>query len=608
MVRKINTDLLDFLSDDDIKVLIQSFDLKWMLGPFKQNSKNYSKYISQLGRLDSRSMMVKKNLPNIVYKLYQKKDINICIMISVYANKFREDLLDILKEHNITINYFNKNDVSEIIQTLISINNKKLYGFDIELFLVQLKMNGVVVEKDKAHELEKKWYKYIQNKLSEAQKEAENIKKILESNNRKNIDSITKFKKKIKEIEINLKDKEVQLSEKDIEIAQKIEETKTLSKELEKYKKELSDDEKIYKEQWKKQLEDENIELMRTNEQLKNDICEMTDKIQILSEEFNKKTKDIETIKNEMIVCSNELDNKKREIDEIAVTQKEKTVKSDILYVKAGDLILYVEPGMCNTANKVYTSLEKYKMSIDTNLEQIGCKTDGEDLEDFFDSAIGVGLIPMLCGYGARKMAMGLVAARYGEIPTIISIPAGYKDIDTLNDKINNAETEVIVVEDLFGKMNEEIILPILRPDIDKQLLFCCESLECMKYVAKYFYNYIQILVLKKVSNKKIETFVFSDARDIFKNIEIGKKADIAKKVKRILKNTDMSDRYIQSRRDLLTYVVEIMHQNEEDALKFWFNSELKYILDTNQKEQVLKNLENNLISESKKLIGILQI
>ncbi len=608
MVRKINTDLLDFLSDDDIKVLIQSFDLKWMLGPFKQNSKNYSKYISQLGRLDSRSMMVKKNLPNIVYKLYQKKDINICIMISVYANKFREDLLDILKEHNITINYFNKNDVSEIIQTLISINNKKLYGFDIELFLVQLKMNGVVVEKDKAHELEKKWYKYIQNKLSEAQKEAENIKKILESNNRKNIDSITKFKKKIKEIEINLKDKEVQLSEKDIEIAQKIEETKTLSKELEKYKKELSDDEKIYKEQWKKQLEDENIELMRTNEQLKNDICEMTDKIQILSEEFNKKTKDIETIKNEMIVCSNELDNKKREIDEIAVTQKEKTVKSDILYVKAGDLILYVEPGMCNTANKVYTSLEKYKMSIDTNLEQIGCKTDGEDLEDFFDSAIGVGLIPMLCGYGARKMAMGLVAARYGEIPTIISIPAGYKDIDTLNDKINNAETEVIVVEDLFGKMNEEIILPILRRDIDKQLLFCCESLECMKYVAKYFYNYIQILVLKKVSNKKIETFVFSDARDIFKNIEIGKKADIAKKVKRILKNTDMSDRYIQSRRDLLTYVVEIMHQNEEDALKFWFNSELKYILDTNQKEQVLKNLENNLISESKKLIGILQI
>ena len=61
----------------------------------------------------------------------------------------------------VSINYFNKNDVSEIIQTLISINNKKLYGFDIELFLVQLKMNGVVVEKDKAHELEKKWYKYI---------------------------------------------------------------------------------------------------------------------------------------------------------------------------------------------------------------------------------------------------------------------------------------------------------------------------------------------------------------------------------------------------------------------------------------------------------------
>lgn len=36
MVGKMNTDLLDFLSDDDIKILIQSFDLKWMLEPFKK--------------------------------------------------------------------------------------------------------------------------------------------------------------------------------------------------------------------------------------------------------------------------------------------------------------------------------------------------------------------------------------------------------------------------------------------------------------------------------------------------------------------------------------------------------------------------------------------
>lgn len=604
MVGKMNTDLLDFLSDDDIKILIQSFDLKWMLEPFKKNSKNYSKYISQLGRLEAKSMMVKKNLPKIVYKLYQKRDMNICIMISIYANKFREDLLDILKENNITVDYFNKNDVAQIIQTLISINKMKLYGFDIELFLVQLKMNGVVVEKDKAHELEKKWYKYIENKLVEA----ENIKKVLEANNRKNADSIIELKKKIKEIEINLKDKEVQVSKKDIEILEKIEEIKMLSKEVDKYKKEISDDEKIYKKQWKKQVVDENIELMKKKEQLENGIQEMTDKIQILSEEFDKKTKDMEAIKDEIIFYSNELDNKKKKIDEIAAVQKEKKVKSDILYVKAGDLILYVEQGTCSIANKVHTSLEKYKISIDTNLEQIGYKTDSEELENFFDSAIGVGLIPMLCGYGARKMAMGLVAARYGEIPTIISVPAGYKDIDTLNYEINNAKTEVIVIEDLFGKMNEEIILPILRRDIDKQLLFCCESLECMKYVAKYFYNYIQILILKKVSNKKMDTLVFSDAKDIFKNIEISKKADIAKKVKRILKNTDMSDRYIQSRRDLLTYVVEIMHQNEEDALKFWFNNELRYILDNNQKEQVLKNFENNLISEFKKLTGILQI
>lgn len=72
MAKEISRDILSLLSESDIRILIKSFDLREMLEPFKKNSKTYAKYISRLGRLDTKPVMLKKNLPNVVYELYKK--------------------------------------------------------------------------------------------------------------------------------------------------------------------------------------------------------------------------------------------------------------------------------------------------------------------------------------------------------------------------------------------------------------------------------------------------------------------------------------------------------------------------------------------------------
>ena len=637
MAKEISRDILSLLSESDIRILIKSFDLREMLEPFKKNSKTYAKYISRLGRLDTKSVMLKKNLPNVVYELYKKNDINICALISLNANKSKRILLEALEENHIKLDYFKENSAPQIVETLITLGGKEESSIDIDLFFVQLKMNKVVIEDTKIVQIKEEWQKHIELvilekrikkeiedavrksknsyeiQLKERKKEYESkllkievAKKDLEIDNNKKAEIIIKLDQKVKEVEYNLVEMKEKILKKENELTKKSAELLISNKELKKYKEIAIDKEIIFKREWEKQIIDEKKQLIEEREQLKKDIQEMMKKINQLSDEITKKSESPVEIKEEILLCSNEINSKKIRVDEMAITQEKKNIKIDDFYPKLSGIALYVKCGVKSATSKIITSLEEYRISVETNLEQSGCNMWNGDLEDFFNAAIGVGLVPLLCGYGTRKVAMGLIAARYGEIPTIISIPVGYNSINMLIKEVDNAETEVVVIEDLFGKMNEEIILPVLRMNTEKQLIFCCESLESMKYVGKYFYNYIQLLPIKKISNKKIKPLVFSNARRIFEDTEISEKSDIAKKVKRILRDIDISDTYIQSRKDLLTYAMEIMQRNEEETLKTWFENELKFILDNDQKEKVQKNLKSSCISISNDLIGIL--
>lgn len=160
-MKKIDTDLLAMLNDDDIKIIIAEIKLDDMLVPFKKDSKRYARYISRLGRLDSRSKMAKTNLPGIVYELYNKGDLNMRKMLSNQAQVLRCIIGEILTEcegEKLTPESFSDMDSAKCVAVLSEIENKeKNNRIDIDLFFLQLKLNAVDISEQEKEEIKKLW-------------------------------------------------------------------------------------------------------------------------------------------------------------------------------------------------------------------------------------------------------------------------------------------------------------------------------------------------------------------------------------------------------------------------------------------------------------------
>ena len=93
----INYSLLENLSDDELQVISRNIDLDMLLQPIKQNSKQYARQSSVLGRLEKKSLLVQKNLPNVAYDLFKKNDVNYVKLFAISVKNLKNILLDIIE-------------------------------------------------------------------------------------------------------------------------------------------------------------------------------------------------------------------------------------------------------------------------------------------------------------------------------------------------------------------------------------------------------------------------------------------------------------------------------------------------------------------------------
>lgn len=635
-MKKIDVELLGMLNDDDIKIIVAEIKLDMMLVPFKQNSKTYAKYISRLGRLDSRSKMAQTYLPGIVYDLYNKGDLNIRKMLSNQAQILKSIIVEILAEYEkekLTPESFSDMDSTKCVAILSEIENKEASNrIDINLFFLQLKLNAVDISEQQKEEIEKLWNE---------KKEKEAALKVVEDFYKREIaalkidyekklsvaeHTISDLKVKIKKQEASFEDltgkvegqKEDSL-QKENEIKELLDKLEFMAIQLEEKKKELSDTgkelsnfkEKIENQRlefqlaWQKEIEADNEELIRKREQLNNENEFIQAEIDFLIEDRGKAEKELKQIKESLSEAEEKLSILKNDIDNF--TSEHENISAGVSQIRVSvqsiGYGLYIESGMDVINKEVYGKYSQYVTAVENNLDNIGCKMYSGRLEDFFNAAIGIGLVPLLYGFGARKAARALIAARYGEIPTIISIPVGYNDASALSREIDEVKTMVVVIEDLFGRMNEEIILPILRRDVDKQLVFCVESYECLRYVDSYFMNYVQLIKVDIASHKKMEPLIYADAKEVFADCRFSEKSDMHKKVKRLLKEIEVSDIYVRSRGDMLTYLKEVIPHDIDAIFEEWFEHELWKILKPEQKKIIKERISKDSLGLSEELI-----
>lgn len=642
----LNYSLLEKLSDEDIKVISRNIDLELLLHPIKQNSKKYAKKSSILGRLDKKSSLVQKNMPGLAYDLYKKNDINYVKLFAIEVSKFKNNLINIIAEftnNEVTIENMKLYSCDDYLSLLNELVGQSGNLLDLNLFFIQLKLNEVNVSDEIKKCIYFAWERIEENKhvKIEAEKEIEKVKREqkniakdqIKANKVQFTDKISslqelqqKMKDAIDEKQADIDEKQNVISylivdgnEKDAQIEnlkekllkQKeqnkiiIQENKVLSHNIEVLDVQIHSELAKSKEEWKKQWEVENQNLITENEGLLN-------RIKIINLEIFDK-------KNEYEELQLSLEKTKKNIEEYTEILQNKMntpVQKDELEYRNYDVVqnqtnsmtynaLLVEEGYVDVALQKCCNYQEFQSIVEDNFKNVGYNRKNEILQNEISAAINSRLIPLLCGYGSRKIATAYLAARYGEMPSIISLPNGFGNTRELAYAINDVCTKSVIIEDLFGRMSENVILPILRKKNEKQIVFCCEDTSELKYIEKYFFNYIQLIKIEKMyNNGDSVNIAYSNADDYVERAVYGNRTEGHKITRLLLDQIDIADSYIISRGDIITYMMQEMKHSLDEVLKAWFHSELKVVLDEEQRKKVSDIIESNSSSFNTDLVG----
>ena len=268
---------------------------------------------------------------------------------------------------------------------------------------------------------------------------------------------------------------------------------------------------------------------------------------------------------------------------------------------------LYVQKGYKVEERQECIDYDDYLEIVENNLSILGHKMSADIIYDCFNSAINTELCPLICGYKARELAMALIASRYAEKPEIISIPAGFGNINELVAAINMTRTDTVIIEDVFGKMNEGIILPLLRDSQGKIIVFTTESIEDIAHLQRYYFNYIQLIVLNKHANVIAKDYVYAEANELLKGRIYTGKEEGHKLARQIFEYIDMDNSYVLTRGNVICDLMEDKKDNtEENALLKIVSTELKWIIKESEKEKMIELFELNQSKYPRKLIECL--
>ncbi len=627
--------VLQELTLEDIKLISEQANLADLLKPIQKNTKHYMKYYPQYikglgGLLSKDSLLVKKHLPYYACKLFEKNDIN-------YRKYFAMEV-EVLKKHFVELLHecIDPNLEPEKMSTFILDDYKKLFSellkrkntnFDLQLFYLQTRMFKINISDEMRLQLETEWHrmqeKFVWKKeiakeiegafrdeihtlqeqinkyslqLHQAADEEKRVEKQLQKQLQDARKNLLIVENECEAIKQNIVKKENNISYNNTQISKlkdkinELQETNTLL--LVK----LNDKSENFFNELQLQWANENKEKLEKNIELTSQYMECMKRIEELRIEEKRLAGIVSNWDEQIEAYFINLDKKiiEHSVESILFQQ----IKTDQLGITPnGSVPNIMNPNMLyiNDGGKIALDdsedcfkYDDYLEIAETNLSEIGLKRDCENMISCFVAAMKAGLAPLLCGFGSQQAALALSAAGFSEIPKIISIPSGYANVSELFAEINSSETDTVIIADAFGKMNESLILPILRENPNKKLIFIAEDVDDLKFLPKYYWNYIQLITLNDKVRAHRGTFKYAHAEKCF-NCNHTNLIE-SKKMSKILRSTGMENSYILSRIDVYNSLLhDDMHYSEDKALEILHVNELQSLMNEEQKESFEK-------------------
>lgn len=109
----------------------------------------------------------------------------------------------------------------------------------------------------------------------------------------------------------------------------------------------------------------------------------------------------------------------------------------------------------------------------------------------------------LLVGYGARNIADAISATICGKTADVIILTSDYKDNGALYNMILSCESEVILIENAIGSVDEQVYMQLIKGTSNKTILFSIEFAEQLNFIPKSILNYINLLCLDEICGRK---------------------------------------------------------------------------------------------------------
>lgn len=644
----IATQNIDLLTDEEIKILIKNDDLGNLLDPIKHNQKHFVAYNpsikTMLGRMDKKSVLVQNNLPKIVFDLYKRQEPNYTKHLEMVARRMKvmlKTVLDDVFSTDFQMNLLNElkiSDYKKVFQYILDDKNAKL---DLPLFFVQLKLYNIELKDEEKQEIEKEWQqlsslqetrnelaltlakeyeakeKVVQQKFDSQKEVLKNQINLLNTQIKTLQNKLTESENEVSRLTQNSESQQAQISTLQNNILVKNKDYSKLYEKLlaeqEKSKileKEIQKKSMDFYQQINHQWQQDNALLIEEKNKLEGELVLYKAQVKQLQEEERKREKKVKE-------WDQYIDSYVERIEEKIIEKKVETIliqnpAADNSKVNDGKIFeedeLFVIAGSKQEDLEPCEDYYDYLSVVETNLENAGEKMYIGLVAELFNASINIGLRPLICGFNARRIALALTAARYGEKSEIISIPVGFSKTKVLLQRIEQARTKSIIIEDAFGTLNEKMLLPILRSCIDKVLIFTAEDSENLKYVANYYYNYLQLIMVDKQVVSKSNIDIYAQADHIFKHIVYSNKDAGHKLARYLFDHTSLNDIYIYQRGCIFTELSqECMENSEQDIIKKYFMGEARWILGEADKEEIKDTIENDPERFSGRLLEFLK-
>lgn len=617
------------LNDDELLLLIDMIPKDILLDHIKRRHKKFKNETRGL-RLDLKSSMLHKRMPRIYFNYIKKQDESVIIFIKgciefcikeIWAHiiKRTDDKFLDKAVSGSDINDFSKllDILSEVIESkyiklFFKIIDKQLNEEQIKH--IDIHMEVLSIRKELEEEISRKYREQSEREITKYIQEINGIKDQLNITKKELVTAKQNselLKAKIKNIE-SKKSHQIDALHKEIRnlknSLQKVEEEKVVLKSdirekeerIEKLKQELNIRYEEYSTKAQEKWNLENKRLLEIQERLKAECKELdktkrqlSENIQILKSKHQQMEDKLSEYRK---VVSSFIENIDRNLIEKALNDSLLKYSSSNYKVSSN---LYVKSNKLASDIEECSSIHDFAENIAVNLENIGVRKVADDLANYIIGILATGLTPLICGFRAREIATAISSSYSGETPYIISLPNGFTDSKRLIEIYQSVESNVILIEDAVGTMNENALMPLLRDKAQrgfspKLLLLATENIDSVKYMPFNLYNQVALVMVDEYTLRR-DDYQFSDARKVFKDFISYDSFDEDYKetsslIRKLLNKLELGSPYEMLRSAITAYSKHL--SNTKSALEEYLRSELMFICQSNN---TISYLEQNI-------------